>query len=978
MADLHGIETDEPAPDDSGSDVLDSLAPNHSLAAYESLVNTLPLSLLIKDTDGRRLFANETYLKTRGCTLEDVLGKRDDELFPPDIARAYMKDDQEVIRTGESLHSVEESVDKFGQRQWIERIKSPVLDAHQRVIGIQLIFWDVTDRHLAESELKYERYLLTALLENIPDSIYFKDPDSRFVRISEAMARKFGLASAEVIGKTDADIFTETHAAAAREDELRIMQTREPVVDLVERETWPDRDDTWCMSTKMPLTEDDDERVIGTFGISRDITELIKYEEALRKARDEADAANRAKSDFLANMSHEIRTPMNAIIGMSELLAQTKLNSEQLDYINLVRDSAESLLLLLNEILDFSKIESRKLKLESIPFSLRDLIQRTSQSLAIRAAKKTIELACRVAPDLPDRWIGDPGRLRQVMLNLIGNAIKFTDEGEVLVEVCAGEAGPDAPPNHLPLRFSVTDTGIGIPKEKHASILDPFTQADESTTRRFGGTGLGLAISKELVQLMHGELQLESQPGRGTTFYFTAFFPLAGDQTVDREGDLGSLAELPVLVVDDNATNLRILKEILTNWRLTPTLAAGGASALQAVADAAQGGQPFQLAILDCMMPEMDGFELATQLRSQFSSEQLKLIMLSSSSSGDALQRCQDIGIARYLTKPAVQSELLDTILQVMQRKRAAKIDPRANLPECLPMRVLVAEDGLANQHVAVGMLRASGHQPIVVSDGREAVARYESEPFDMILMDMHMPVMDGIDATKAIRAHERVTGRHIPIIALTAAAMKEDAEACAQSGMDGYLTKPIHQRRLQETMARFAPETSVLAASGNAAAAKPDPGGPNEPAATDPPRQPPATPQPTAASDADGTGSSDSGSVAFHTIDLQAAASRIPGGSRGLARLAEVFIAECTGLLQVLNDSIPDGDPVVVARSAHTLKGSASLFFAEAVRETALRIETKARDNDLAATVTDLAQLNTAAGAMLAELNQLLQSHPD
>ena len=324
-----------------------------------------------------------------------------------------------------------------------------------------------------------------------------------------------------------------------------------------------------------------------------------------------------------------------------------------------------------------------------------------------------------------------------------------------------------------------------------------------------------------------------------------------------------------------------------------------------------------------------------------------------------------------------MQSELLDTILQVMQRKTAAKIDPRASLPECLPMRVLVAEDGLANQHVAVGMLRASGHHPVVVSDGREAVARYESEPFDMILMDMHMPVMDGIDATKAIRAHERVTGRHIPIIALTAAAMKEDAEACARSGMDGYLTKPIHQRRLQEMMAEFAPATSVLATFDQAGPGKAAAAAPNKPAAIVPSLDRPAAAA--AAGDASATvAPPDPGSGEFHTIDLQAAASRIPGGSSGLARLAEVFIAECTGLLQVLNDSIPDGDPVVVARSAHTLKGSASLFFAEAVRETALRIESKARENDLAATVADLAQLNSDAGAMLAELNRLRQSHPD
>ncbi|QEG02436.1 Signal transduction histidine-protein kinase BarA [Stieleria maiorica] len=971
MANMHGRGPDESTVDDSGSDVMDTLAPNHSLAAYESLVNTLPLSLLIKDTDGRRLFANETYLKTRGCSLDEVLGKRDEDLFPIDIARAYSKDDQHVIRTGESLHSVEESVDKFGRRRWIERIKSPVLDAHQHVIGIQLIFWDVTDRHLAERKLKHERYLLTTLLENIPDSIYFKDSDSRFVRISEAMAKKFGLArSADAIGKTDADIFTETHAAAARDDELRIMQTRQAVVDLVERETWPDRDDTWCMSTKMPLVEDGD-KVIGTFGISRDITELIKYEEALRKARDEADSANRAKSEFLANMSHEIRTPMNAIIGMSELLAQTKLNNEQLDYINLVRDSAESLLLLLNEILDFSKIESRKLQLESIPFSLRDLIQRTSQSLSIRAAKKPIELACRVAPNLPDRWIGDPGRLRQVMINLIGNAIKFTDAGEVLVEVCAGARRDDVPPDHLPLRFSVKDTGIGIAKEKQASILDPFTQADESTTRRFGGTGLGLAISKELVHLMRGELQLESVPGEGTTFYFTAYFPLAADQSVPHEGDLESLAQLPVLVVDDNATNLRILQEICSNWRLSPTLADGGESALRAAAQAAEQGQPFQLAILDCMMPGMDGFELASQLRRDYSSDQMKLIMLSSASDGDALQRCQEVGIARYLTKPAVQSELLDTVLQVMQRKQIGVIDPRTDLPACLPMRVLVAEDGLANQHVAVGMLRASGHQPVVVSDGREAVARYRSEPFDMILMDMHMPIMDGIDATKAIRAHERVTGRHIPILALTAAAMKRDAEACEQCGMDGYLTKPIHQRRLQEMMARFAPETSVLDQPAPGVAV---PG--NAPAATAARN---SDDRDVVVRDADvkdaGTPSGTS-TEAFQVIDVQAVTRRIPGGAQGVAQLAEVFIKECTDLMQVLNDGIPGGDAVVIARTAHTLKGSAGLFYAEKVRELALQIETKAKAGDLADTVDDLARLNPQVDAMLAELHRLSHSN--
>ena len=375
---------------------------------YESLIDSLPLSLVIKDTEGRRLFANKAYLQLRGWQLGEVVGKRDDELFSPELARAYSEDDRHVMRTGQSLHSIEKSTDRGGHSQWLERIKSPIRNHEGQVIGLQLLFWDVTDRCLAERELRFERHLLSTLLENIPDSIYFKDRESRFIQISEAMSHKFGLPSAQdAIGKTDADIFAPTHAEAARHDELQIMETGQPVVDLIERETWRDRSDTWCISTKMPL-RDDEGQLIGTFGISRDITELRKYQEELREARDAANAANKAKSDFLANMSHEIRTPMNAIIGMSELLSQTPLSESQSDYVSLVRDSAVSLLQLLNEILDFSKIESRKLQLESIPFSLRDLIGKAGQTLAIRAAEKGVELACRVAPDLQDRWLGGP------------------------------------------------------------------------------------------------------------------------------------------------------------------------------------------------------------------------------------------------------------------------------------------------------------------------------------------------------------------------------------------------------------------------------------------------------------------------------------------------------------------------------------------------------------------------------------------
>ncbi len=570
-------EPHRPTGRDSNIVESDPIGPDQSRSTFESLANTLPLSLLIKDKQGYRVFANQAYLTFRGKRLEELLGKRDEDLFPPDIAKQFTADDQGVMESGKATQDVEETIDATGQRRWIERIKSPIFDPRGEVIGLQLLFWDVTDRVRAEADLKHERYLLTHLLQHIPDSIYFKDRDSRFLRISEAMAKKFGLPNAAAaIGKTDADIFSREHAEGARQDEIEVMETRQPLIDREERETWRDQEDTWCLSTKMPFIDENDE-VIGTFGISREITELKKYQDDLRKARDLADQANRAKSEFLANMSHEIRTPMNGVIGMSELLAQTNLTVEQRDYVDLVRDSANSLLMLLNDILDFSKIEARKLELESIPLSLRDLVEKAGRALSVRVAEKNLELACRIAPDVPDRVLGDPGRLRQIMINLIGNAVKFTDEGEIVAEICRGEPCEDASDGSLPLRFSVRDTGIGIPENKKNSILEAFTQADTSTTRRFGGTGLGLAISRQLVELMHGKLTLESVVGVGTTFEFTTHFFPAPSEGVDPIEQLHELGHLPVLVVDDNSTNRRILKEILTTWRFEPILAEDGA-----------------------------------------------------------------------------------------------------------------------------------------------------------------------------------------------------------------------------------------------------------------------------------------------------------------------------------------------------------------------------------------------------------------
>ncbi len=935
-----------------------------SRATYKSLVNSLPLCVLFKDRNGYRVFANKAYEEFRGGSADDLMGKRDEDLFPPEIAKRFSEDDERVLRTGESVHSVEETRDAEGRPKWIERIKSPIRDDNGDIIGVQLLFWDVTERYEMEGHLRYERDLLDNLLRHIPDSIYFKDRESRFLRISEAMAEKFDLGSAEAAkGKTDADIFSGEHAEEALRDELDVMRTRKPLVDRIEKETWHDQEDTWCLTTKMPFLDKDGE-VIGTFGISRDITQLKKYQDELSAARDAADRANRAKSEFLANMSHEIRTPMNAVIGMSELLALTDLNAEQRDYIELVRDSADSLLRLLNDILDFSKIEAHKLELEAIPFEIRDLIEKTGRSLSLRAAEKKLELACRVSPDVPEWLVGDPGRLRQVIINLIGNAIKFTDEGEVFVDVYPGEPFPDAPQGTFPVRFSVRDTGIGIPEEQHAAILDAFTQADTSTTRRFGGTGLGLAISKQLVELMHGKLILESRVGEGTTFSFTAHLPVATDQEAGSTEHLVRLEGMQVLVVDDNPTNRKILEEILATWHFSPVAAPDGVSALAIVDDAVSRQDPIPLAILDFMMPGMDGFELAKRIRERSGIDETKLIILSSATPNEDLNFYQEIGVSRYLTKPVLQSELLETVLQVMGVRPDTTPHTEDSIPTCPPLRVLVAEDGVANQHVAVGMLQAAGHQAVVAGDGRETIARWRDDSFDLILMDMHMPIMDGLEATAAIRAAEQGTGEHIPIIALTAAAMKEDAEACEQAGMDAYLSKPIQPRLLYETLAKFAPEeTARTTTSGS--------------------RETSTSFVGKKSGDSSGLRlaekvAQDESLAGGEVLDLKAAATRIPGGLQGVRQLAEVFIPECESAMQTLREEVPDGDPTLVQRSAHTLKGSASLFEATRVFDAAFAVEKLAKEKDLAAAELKFRALEKEVADVLRVLKNFLEVTSD
>jgi two-component system sensor histidine kinase/response regulator len=880
-----------------------------------TIVETALDAVISMNERGRVVDWNGQAERIFGWTAAEAKGQELASLIIPEQHRDEHRDGlQHYSKTGEG--------NVLGQRLELTALRKmgEEFPVELSVIAVPLddgVVFNAFLRDISErNEDAQYRTRMAALVDSSFDAIIGKDVAGKIISWNMGAERVYGFTEQEAVGQTIAFILP----PGIDEEEPEILRAMQTGQRLEQFETVRRRKDGSLIPVSLTLSiiADNNTTIIGSSTIERDITDSKRQKEELQQAKEAAEEATRMRAEFLANVSHELRTPMNAIIGMTQITLDEDVTDDVRDYVQTANDAAHSLLTLLNDILDFSKIESGKFTIANEPFCLRETVDETVKTLSTRAFDKGIELACEIEPACPDNLMGDPTRVRQVLTNLIGNAIKFTDQGEVILAVKASKEWPQK----TRLRFSVRDTGIGIPLDDQRRILEPFMQVDASSTRRHGGTGLGLAICTELIQLMGGRISMESEVGVGSQFSFQLSFARQKDPG---SGSIGSndftpieqLRNMRVLVVDDNETNRRIMSESLSNWSMCPDTANDGQQALGRLQQAREAGSPYPLVIVDALMPQMDGYALSEEIAERFSDPPPVILMLSSSDRREFRQREEEAGISVYLQKPVSQSDLMDAVIRALNVRFAADdiSDGDAQRPRSnAALSVLLAEDTPANQKLVTTILKKRGHAVTVAQNGREAVELFGRQAFDVILMDVQMPSMDGIQATTAMREQEASSDSPTPIIAMTAHAMRGDREKCLNAGMDAYIAKPIDAKVLIELVESISHES--LPARGDTPSMETR------------------------------NASKESASTA---IDFDGTMKRLAGDMDLFRDFIGYFDEDSPKLLVSLRDAIANDEAPIVQRAAHSLKGLAANFGAEGCVAAAHKLEECGKNHDLA-----------------------------
>jgi PAS domain S-box-containing protein len=815
-----------------------------------------------------------------------------------------------------------------GSLRHVQAAQGVILDRAGKVVRVIGLNVDITERKLIEAELAASEALLKQFVAYTPVAVAMVDTEMRYLQVSERWLTDYNLAGQNIIGKSHYDVFPDISERWKAIHRRCLAGAVESCAD----EPFPRADGTieWLQWETRPWHKVG-EQIGGLIFLTQVVTQRKRIEVELEQARDAALESVRLKSEFLANMSHEIRTPMNGVIGMTELLLSTNLAANQRASGEAILASAESLLAIINDILDFSKIEADKLVFSSIDFSLRESLSEIINPLAVRACAKGLELVYYVSPDVPEALIGDPGRLRQIIINLVSNAIKFTERGEVVLRVEKMSYENDEALMH----FSVNDTGIGISPENQKLIFEPFVQADGSTVRQYGGTGLGLSISSRLIEKLHGRVWMESQLDQGSTFHFTAKFKVQGGVKPSLAPPvLTRLRDLSVLVVDDNRTNRQLLQDLLSQWHMNASTVDSGHAALATLKLAKDQGEPFELVLLDVDIPDLDGLRVAEQINLHPGLVQHIILMLGPDNLGRSSP--EDLRIAVSLTKPIRPSDLLDAIMAVFdwapeQEGQSAVVPYNTSLSPRSPLRILLAEDNEINQRVAIGILEQQGHSVTLAVNGKLALSALERERFDLVLMDVQMPLMTGLEAVAAIREQEHATGAHIPVIAITAHAMDGDRQRCLDAGMDRYLAKPIRARELLKSI------ENLMSGLAETAPSLPD--------------------------------LTSNGAL----LDRSALLDCVGGNQELLRAVIGVFLKNCPGLVSQIRSAVEEGDCEGLILAAHTLRGAASNFLTASAIQAATHLEQMGRESHLLSAEDELSTLEKEIARLEPELNALV-----